>query len=158
MIRKRLNYKESQLITANLLIQTNKVLLTNFSKIKQIDQYLSFGFFTLTVGIIFSILEFVYLIVIFTQHFLFLRGLPFEISFMMLIILNCFINGKVMEETSKLFCDLDNININLNNNELYRSFIFLKTSINKIKCGFSIGGFASWNKLTLLQVRNLIII
>ena len=59
-----------------------------------------------------------------------------------------------MEETLKLHCVLDNIKINVNNDQLYQSLISLKISIYKLGCGFSIGDFASWNRLTLLNVRN----
>ena len=61
-----------------------------------------------------------------------------------------------MKETLRLRSALDNIKINVNNDQFYESLISLKTSIYNLGCGFSIGGFAPWNKLTLLQVRNYV--
>ena len=126
----------------------------NFIKIRKISYYLSFGFITLTVEIILSICTLIYMYVIFTSNLVFLRGLSFSINLIVLLTLNCIINGKVIEETIKLLNDLDNLNINVKIDEFYHDLILLKTSIENLKCGFSIGGFASWNKLTLLQVRN----
>ena len=60
---------------------------------------------------------------------------------------------EVYEETSKLLNDLDNLNINVNDDLVVRALILFRTTINKNKCGFTIGGFAPWNKLTLLQVN-----
>ena len=51
----------------------------------------------------------------------------------------------------KIILDLDNLNINLNHIKLFESFISMKTQLRNIKCGFAIGIFATWNKITLLQ-------
>lgn len=115
-VRNRFNKNDSQIITANLLIEANKLISTSFVKIKQIDQYFAFGFFSLSVGIIFSTLKIVYLFVGSSQHFLFLRFLPFQLNQIILMVLNCIINGNVIEETMKLQCNLDNIDFNVNQN------------------------------------------
>ena len=151
IIRTHLNLNDNQIITPNLLIEANKLLAINFLKIKQVDQYLAIGFFSMSVGIIFSFLEIVYLIICFHKYFLFLRFIPFQTNLLILLVLNCVINGNVMEETVKLLNDLDNLIINVNNDKLYHAIITFKTSINKLKCGFTIGGFASWNMLTMLH-------
>lgn len=127
----------------------------SLTKIQQINHYLNIGFINLVIGIIISIFTLVYSLVSFTSYILFFRALPFSIGVSILLILNCLINGKVLEETSKLIYVLDNIQININNTQLYESLISLKTSINRIKCGFTIGGLTQWSKLTLLKVKKL---
>ena len=154
LIRKQFKYNDRKLITAKLLIETNHLIKTNFNKMKKVNKYLSVGFIGLVGGIIFSILTLIYLIVIFSTYIIMVRGLPFNLNITILLILNCIINGKVMEETYKLLNDLDNIKIIINNNQIYHGLISLKTTIHKIKCGFNIGGFAKWNKLALLQVKS----
>ena len=150
IIKKRLN---NNFITANLLEEA-KLITIYFENIKKIDQLLTMGFISLAVGIICIILQFVHLLIVFSETSLFLVILPFQLYLIILIILNCIINSNVMEEALKLHSALDNIKINVNNDQLYESLISLKTSIYKLGCGFSIGGFAPWNKLTLLNVRN----
>ena len=152
IIRKRFN---NNFITANLLNEA-KLIIICFENIKKIDQLLTMGFIILAVGIIYTILQFVYFLIIFPHNFLFVRVLPFQLYLIILLITNCIINSNVMKETLRLHSALDNIKINVNNDQFYESLISLKTSIYKLGCGFSIGGFAPWNKLTLLQVRNYV--
>ena len=76
---------------------------------------------------------------------------PFIISIQLIV--SCFINEKIIEETQKLLIDLDDLDINVNNDQIYKALISLKTSIQKFKCGLTIGGYAPWNRLTLLQVK-----
>lgn len=114
LIRNQL--KESEFITAKLLIQANQLIKTNFNKIKKVDKYLSIGFIGLAAGIILTILTLVYLIIIFSTYIIMVRGLPFNLNITILLIFNCIINGKFMEETYQLLNDLDNIKIIMNNN------------------------------------------
>ena len=152
IIRKRFN---NNFITANLLNEA-KLIIICFENIKKIDQLLTMGFISLAAVIICTILQLVCLLTIFPLNILFFRGLPFQLYLIILLIINCIINSNVMEETLRLHSALDNIKINVNNDQLYQSLISLKKSIYKLGCGFSIGGFAPWNKLTLLQVRNCV--
>ena len=153
IVRKQLNHNDGEFVTADLLIESNKFIKINFKKIKKIDYYLNIGLMNLVIGIIMSIFTLVYLLVSFTSYSLFFHALPFSISVSIVLILNCLINGKILEEALKLICVLDNIRINVNNDKLYKSLILSKRLIHEIKCGFTIGGFAPWNKLTLLQVN-----
>lgn len=155
IVRKQLNDNDGKFVTANLLLESNNLIFVNFRKIQQINHYLNIGFINLVIGIIMSIFALVYSLISFTSRIVFFRALPFSIEVSILLILNCLINGKILEETSKLICVLDNFTINVNNTQLYQSLISLRTSINKMKCGFTIGGFAPWSKLTLLQVKNV---
>ena len=150
IIRKRFN---NNFITANVLNET-KLITIYFEKIKKIDKLLTIGFISLAVGIIYITLQFVHFLINFPQNVLFRKILPFQLYLIIILILHCIINNNVMEETLKLHSALDNIKINVNNDQLYELLISLKTSIYKLGCGFSIGGFAPWNKLTLLHVRN----
>ena len=68
------------------------------------------------------------------------------------LILNCFFNSKIFKETQNLLNDLDNLKINVYDDSVFKALILLRMSVNKAKCGFTIGGFAPWNNLTLLQV------
>ena len=73
---------------------------------------------------------------------------------MIQLALNCFINGKVNEETLKLLGDLDYINIDVLDDQLFKTLIQFKTSVVKTKCGLTIARFAPWNKFTLLHVKS----
>ena len=143
IIRSRLNHDASHSIKTNYLIEANNFMTINFRKINKIDQYLAFGFITFAIGIMFCILQFVYLAV-FTKiyNYSFYNILPLHCQVFIQLILNCFINGMIFDETQKLIYDLDNININVQNRKLFRALIFFRTSIRQIKYGFTIGGFA----------------
>ena len=71
---------------------------------------------------------------------------PFIISIQLIV--SCFINEKIIKETQKLN-DLDDLDINVNNDQIYKALISFKTSIQKFKCGLTIGGYAPWSGLTL---------
>ena len=153
-IRKLIVRNDGQFALTKLLNDVNKHLAISFSKINLVDQFLTFAFIFSAIETMFSILQFVYITVVFAKMFdyLFYYSLPIYVIFLIQLILNCFINGILYEETEKLIFDLDNLNINVNHIKLFESFISLKTQLRNIKCGFTIGSFAPWNKLTLLQV------
>ena len=156
IIRKYLNQKDASL-KIHHFTQANNFMLINYKIINKIDDFLSFGFATSSVGVILGIMLSVYH-GIFGHKLNFLREiLTFELVYQILqliqLVLNCFINGKVNEETVKLLGHLDNININMFDDQLFKTLIQFKTSIVKTKCGFTIAGFANWNNLTLLQVN-----
>lgn len=145
---------DNRFITSKFLIEANKLITFQLRKIHQIDNYMMIGTTLITIGIIFSSLQFVYASVVLNKHYhRFYQDLPYCILFFSQLILNCFINGMLIEEIRNLKCDLDNININVNDHQLYKSLIAFKMSIRNIKSGFTIGGFAPFNKLTLLQVN-----
>ena len=155
IIRKYLT-ANARIMKINDLTQANNFILINYKMINKIDKFLAFGFITSAIGIMLNIMSSV-LFGFFIHKFnlmneLLAFNLVFQIQQLIQLILNCFINGKVYEETTKLLNDLDNLNINVNDDLIVRALILFKTTINKNKCGFTIGGFASWNNLTLLQV------
>lgn len=138
------------------LIEAKNFMLINYKMINKINHFLFFGFIALAIGIVLKIMSSVYF-KLFACKFNFLKkliafNLVFQIQQLIELVLNCFINGKIYQETIKLLSDLDNININVNDDQLFNALILLKTSVTKTKCGFTIGGFVPWNKLTLLQV------
>ena len=156
IIRKHLNQKDASL-KIHHFTQANNFMLINYKIINKIDDYLSFGFITSFVGVILSMMSSVYL-GIFGHKLNFLHEiLTFDVIYQILqliqLILNCFINGKVNEETVKLLSHLDNININVFDDKLFKTYILFKTSIVETKSGFTIARFANWNNLTLLQVN-----
>ena len=155
IVRKHLIDNATKMKLVNLA-QANNFMLINYKIINKIDNFLAFGFITSAIGIILSIMTSVFLEIsihrVNMMRELFAFGLVFQLQLLTQLILNCFINGRVYEETMKLLNDLDNLNINVNDNLLVRALILFRTTINKNKCGFTIGGFAPWNKLTLLQV------
>ena len=140
----------------NYLNTVTKFMVINYKIINKIDNFLAFGFITSAIEIVLSIMSSVYL-ALFASKFNFIKDilaftLVFHFQELFQLILHCFFNAKVNEESIKLLNDLDNININVNDDQLLKSLILLKTSINKTKTVFTIGGFPPWNKLTLLQV------
>lgn len=131
-------------------------MLINNNKLSKINNYLSFGFIIITIVCIFDILTLDYFII-----YLIKQNVPGESSYNLLfqllvsiqLIISCFINEKVIDETQKLLFVLDDLNINVKDDQLYKTLISCKTSIQNLKCGLTIGGFAPWNRLTLLQVQ-----
>ena len=154
IVRKYLN-KNMQVIR---LTEVNKFVLTNYKNIKKIDEYLAFSNIIAAIGIVLGVMSTVYAC-IFAKRIRFLINLvefnmPYQTVQYISFILNCFFLGKLSKETEKLLNHLDNLNININDDQLFKAFILLKTSVDKVKCGFTIGGFAPWNMLTLLQVTS----
>ena len=155
MIRKYL-IPNNSLAKLNYLNTVTKFILINYKIINKTDKFLAFGFITCAIEIVLSIMSSLYL-ALFAFKFDFIKDilaftLVFHFHELIQFILNCFTNAKVYEESIKLLNDLDNIDINVNDDQLLKSLILLKTSINKTKTGFTIGGFAPWNNMTLLQV------
>lgn len=130
--------------------------MINYEIINNIDNFLSFGFTTSAIGIVLSMMSTVYF-ALFAYKLNYLNDvlaftLAYHLQQLTQLILNCFINGQVHEQTIGFLSDLDNININVNDDQLFKALILLRTSISTNKRGFTIGGFAQWNNLTLLQV------
>ena len=155
IVRKYL-IKNAMTIRAHQLTHVNKFLLINYKSIKTIDQYLAFAFIFAAIAIVMSIMSLVYLWLFANKvkfiYNMIIFNLPNLTLQLVSLILNCFFNGKIFEETQNLLNDLDNLNINVYDNSLFKALILLRMSVNKTKCGFTIGGFAPWNKFTLLQV------
>ena len=141
----------------NCLNEFDNYILINYKIINKIDNFLAFGFITITFEVILIVMTTVYYS-LYAGKLNFLDGLiayDMVLLFQQLsqLILNCFINGKLYDESMKLLNDLDNININVNDDQLFKTLIKFKTSVQRTKCGFTIGRFAPLNNLTLLQVN-----
>ena len=162
IIRKYLNdsYDFKKL---NYLNEFDNYMLINYKIINKIDNFLAFCFVSFTCQVIFIVMTTVYYS-LYAGKLNFLDELiayDIVLQFQQLIqlILSCFINGKLLNESMKLLNDLDNININVNDDQLFKTLIKFKTSVQRTKCGFTIGKFAPLNNLTLIKVnynRNLI--
>ena len=68
------------------------------------------------------------------------------------LIISCFINGLVYDESDKIMATLDNINAHHINDYQYRELLLFKSISRESNFGFSIGGFAPLRKTTLIQV------
>ena len=140
------------------LTQANKYMLINYKNINKIDQYLAFSYIMATTGIVLGVMSTVYMWIFASKIKLLNEILEFNIAFQILqfisFILNCFFLEKPSKETQKLSNHLDNLNININDDTLFKALILFRTSVDKVKCQFTIGGFAPWNMLTLLQVNS----
>ena len=132
-------------------------ILTSFAKNIVIDQYLPFNYIMTATGTVLIVMSTIYVWIFASKAKLlafFLEfNIPIEIVQFISFILNCFFLEKLSKETQKLLNHLDNLNININDDTLFKALILFRTSIDKAKYGFTIGGFAPWNDLTLLQVK-----
>lgn len=104
------------------LIEAKNFMLINYKMINKINHFLSFGFIALAIGIVLNIISSVYF-ALFAYKFNFFKeliafNLVFQIRQLIELLLNCFINGKIFQETIKLLGDLDNISINVTINFL----------------------------------------
>ena len=155
IVKEYLN-QNSTFMKYNHLNEANNFVTIDYKKINKIDNYLSSVFIISAIGVVCSIMLSVYF-AFFADKFdfrdeLIAFDLISQIIQLIQLLINCFINGKVYNESSKLLNYLDNLNINVNDDKLFKTLIEFKTSVQKTKCGFTIGGFAPWNSLTLLKV------
>ena len=68
------------------------------------------------------------------------------------LVISCFVNGLVYDESDKIMATLDNINAHDINDYQYRELLLFKSISRESNFGFSIGGFAPLRKTTLIQV------
>ena len=69
------------------------------------------------------------------------------------LVANCYLNGLVPEESERINVVLDKINaIDLTDSE-YKELILFKNISREAKFGFTIGGYASLRKSTLIPVN-----
>ena len=68
------------------------------------------------------------------------------------LIINCFINGLVHEESDRIYAVLDKFNAKDVDNYEYKNLVLFKNSFREMRFGFTIGGFASLRKTTLVPV------
>jgi len=68
------------------------------------------------------------------------------------LVISCFINGLVHEESDRICAVLDNMNATDLDQIEYKEWIMFKNISRKIKFGFTIGGFAPLRKTTLVPV------
>jgi len=74
------------------------------------------------------------------------------VSEILKLVISCFTNGMVYDETERVFAVLDNINPSEIDENEYKESILFKTMATETKFGFTIGGFAPLKKTTLLSV------
>ncbi len=70
------------------------------------------------------------------------------------LIINCYINGLVYEESDRIYTVLNQFkNRDLNNVE-YKEWLLFKNVSKDQNFGFTVGGFAPLRKTTLIPVKN----
>ncbi len=70
------------------------------------------------------------------------------------LIISCFINGFVYEESEKIYVVLDKLDVKHMSGSEFRELIMFKTISRETNFGFTIGGFAPLRKTTLIPVIN----
>jgi hypothetical protein len=68
------------------------------------------------------------------------------------MIISCFVNGLVHEESDKIFAVLDKVKAQDLNDIEYKELLLFRTISRETKFGFTIGGFAPLRKSTLIPV------
>jgi hypothetical protein len=77
----------------------------------------------------------------------------------MKLVISCFINGLVHEESERIYSVLDNFNSEDFDANEYKEFLMFKNISKETMFGFTIGGFSALRKTTLIPVKkNFIII
>jgi hypothetical protein len=71
------------------------------------------------------------------------------------LIISCYINGLVHEESERIYSVLDNFNTRDLDKIQYKEWLMLKNILKDTRIGFTIGGFAALRKTTLIPVRIL---
>jgi hypothetical protein len=78
------------------------------------------------------------------------------LMFIVRLSLDCLIHGFVYEETESFFSSLEQkleISVNRMDENEFREYISFKIQTNDSKLGFTVGGFAPFNKSTFLSVN-----
>lgn len=68
------------------------------------------------------------------------------------LVISCFLNGLVYDESDKIMATLDAIDAKDIDDELFKEVLLFKTISRETTIGFTIGGFAPLRKKTLIQV------
>jgi hypothetical protein len=68
------------------------------------------------------------------------------------MIISCFVNGLVHEESDKIFAVLDKVKAQDLNDIEFKELLLFRTLSRETKFGFTIGGFAPLRKSTLIPV------
>ncbi len=71
------------------------------------------------------------------------------------LIVSCYINGLVYEESERIYSVLDNFNTRDLDEVQYKEWLMFKNILKDTRIGFTIGGFAALRKTTLIPVRIL---
>jgi hypothetical protein len=74
------------------------------------------------------------------------------------LVISCFINGLVHEESERIYSVLDNFNAEDFDANEYKEWLMFKNISKEKMFGFTIGGFAPLRKTTLIPVKKFIII
>jgi hypothetical protein len=69
------------------------------------------------------------------------------------LIISCYINGLVHEESERIYSVLDNFNTRDLDEVQYKEWLMFKNILKDTRIGFTIGGFAALRKTTLIPVR-----
>ncbi len=69
------------------------------------------------------------------------------------LIMSCYINGMVHEESERIYSVLDNFNTRDLDDVQYKEWLMFKNILKDTRIGFTIGGFAALRKTTLIPVR-----
>jgi hypothetical protein len=76
-----------------------------------------------------------------------------SITSVLKLIISCYINGLVHEESERIYSVLDNFNTRDLDEVQYKEWLMFKNILKDAKIGFTIGGFAALRKTTLIPVR-----
>jgi hypothetical protein len=88
-----------------------------------------------------------------------LEGFAFNtITSSVKLVISCFINGLVHEESERIYSVLDNFNSGDFDANEYKEWLMFKNISKEKMFGFTIGGFSALRKTTLIPVKNFIII
>jgi hypothetical protein len=71
------------------------------------------------------------------------------------LVISCFINGLVHEESERIYSVLDNFNSGDFDANEYKDFLIFKNISKETMFGFTIGGFAALRKTTLIPVKKI---
>ncbi len=69
------------------------------------------------------------------------------------LIISCYINGMVQEESERIYSVLDNFNTRDLDDVQYKEWLMFKNILKVTRIGFTIGGFAALRKTALIPVR-----
>jgi hypothetical protein len=75
-----------------------------------------------------------------------------SVSSALKMIISCFVNGLVHEESDKIFAVLDKVKAQDLNDIEFKELLLFRTLSRETKFGFTIGGFAPLRKSTLIPV------
>ncbi len=153
----RITSKEKTLSNYNRLAELRDSFVRNRNLIEELDQSLSWAIIIDLTETMVGVMTHIYVYSLSGNNNIMKKYLTYyafkSITSFLKLIIDCYINGLVHEESDRIYSVLDEFkNRDLNNVE-YKEWLMFKNLSNDHNYGFTVGGFVPLRKTTLIPVK-----